>query len=183
VFATQVGATPVEVDDGRATMQQGEFDPGAELDPATVAPLVGLDRREVVGAPRICSTTSLEQAFVHVADRETLRGLEPDLRALAAWEPADGVVGWCEHDGEVVQRFFAPKIGVAEDPATGSAAGALGALRVYEGAEPGAVIVRQGEEIGRPSVIRVSIGGTAGAPADVRVGGSGVLVLEGRLAV
>jgi trans-2,3-dihydro-3-hydroxyanthranilate isomerase len=119
---------------------------------------------------------------VHVADRDALRRLQPDLPALAAWSPADGVVGWCEHDGDVVQRFFAPKIGVPEDPATGSAAGALGALRVLEGAEPGQVVVRQGEEIGRPSVIHVAVGGAAGAPDDVRVGGSAVLVLEGRLA-
>jgi trans-2,3-dihydro-3-hydroxyanthranilate isomerase len=181
VFATQAGDTPVEVAGGVATMRQGAFDPGTELEPATVAPLVGLEPGDVVGTPRICSTTSLQQAFVHVADRDALRGLQPDFAALAAWAPAFGVAAWCEHSGEVAQRFFAPQAGIPEDPATGSAAGALGALRVFEGAEPGEVVVRQGEEIGRPSTMRVRVGGTPGAPGDVLVGGTAVLVLEARL--
>jgi PhzF family phenazine biosynthesis protein len=78
----------------------------------------------------------------------------------------------------VAQRFFAPLLGVPEDPATGSAAGALGALRVYRGAAPGRVTIAQGAEVGRPSTIAVEVGGAPGSPGDVRVGGHAVLVLE-----
>jgi trans-2,3-dihydro-3-hydroxyanthranilate isomerase len=91
------------------------------------------------------------------------------------------VVPWCEDGDELAQRFFAPQLGIPEDPATGSAAGALGALRVYEGGEPGATIVRQGAEIGRPSEMRVAVDGTPGAPDPPRVGGRAVPVLEGTL--
>jgi trans-2,3-dihydro-3-hydroxyanthranilate isomerase len=84
-------------------------------------------------------------------------------------------------DTEVAMRMFAPRMGIAEDPATGVAAGALGALRVFEGAEPGRVTVAQGEEIRRPSTIFVEVGGASGAPADVRVGGRAVLLFEGVL--
>ena len=55
---------------------------------------------------------------------ETVRGLDPDFRALAGVE-ARGVIATAragESDGcDVVSRFFAPRFGVDEDPVTGSA--------------------------------------------------------------
>ena len=78
-------------------------------------------------------------------------------------------------------RLFAPRMGIVEDPATGSAAGALAALRVRQGAAPGAVTVRQGEHVGRPSTMNVEIGGEPGSPSGVRVGGTAVPVLEARV--
>jgi trans-2,3-dihydro-3-hydroxyanthranilate isomerase len=181
VFETGVGETPVSVSGGEATMTQAAFDPGHPLEPALLAPLLGLAPEEVVGTPRACSTTGVLHAFVRLPDRETLRALRPDLAAIARFEAVDGVAAWCEHGDELAQRVFLPQIGIDEDPATGAACGALGALRVYEGAEPGAITVRQGEELGRPSEIHVTIGGRPGAPEDVRVGGRAVLVMEGTL--
>lgn len=68
---------------------------------------------------------------------------------------------------EVHARFFAPAAGVPEDPATGSAAFALARLLASRGESLGSLTVRQGLEMGHPSVIRlswdeatVSIGGT-----------------------
>jgi trans-2,3-dihydro-3-hydroxyanthranilate isomerase len=64
-------------------------------------------------------------------------------------------------------RFFAPSVGVPEDPATGSAAVALAARMRLAGGEEGSLIVNQGEETGHPSRIhlrwdreRTAIGGT-----------------------
>lgn len=64
-------------------------------------------------------------------------------------------------------RFFAPDAGVPEDPATGSAASALAAVRSFEGDPTGGITIHQGEEIGHPSTIqlawepgRASLGGT-----------------------
>jgi trans-2,3-dihydro-3-hydroxyanthranilate isomerase len=84
---------------------------------------------------------------------------------------------WC--------RMFAPGLGVTEDPATGSAAGALGAYLVRHGlAGPrdgtARIVVNQGLEIGRPSVMQVTVrAGAAGDVMDVRVGGAAVRVIEG----
>jgi trans-2,3-dihydro-3-hydroxyanthranilate isomerase len=181
VFETGAGETPVSLSDGEATMTQAPFDPGHELAPAAMAPLLGLDAADVAGTPRVCST-AFPQAFVQVADREALRALRPDLSAIGALAEADAVAAWCEHGGALAQRVFLPKIGIAEDPATGSAAGALGALRVFAGGQPGPVTVRQGDELGRPSEIHVTVGGRSGAPEDIRVGGRAVLVMEGVLA-
>jgi len=84
-------------------------------------------------------------------------------------------------------RMFAPGLGVPEDPATGSAAGALGAYLVQHGVvQPqsgsATVAVEQGIEIGRPSWIevRISVGADGGISA-VRVGGRAVTVIHGEV--
>ena len=101
-----------------------------------------------------------------------------------------------EHEGQKVYpvarvdattwrvRMFAPSVGVAEDPATGSAAAALaGWLAAHK---PGASGTRhwrilQGEEIGRPSEIALEADLAGGTPSAVRVGGRCVMVGEGTL--
>jgi PhzF family phenazine biosynthesis protein len=61
--------------------------------------------------------------LVEVADAEILLGLQPDFQALAQLN-ARGVIVTCPSDREGVDflsRFFAPAVGVDEDPVTGSA--------------------------------------------------------------
>jgi trans-2,3-dihydro-3-hydroxyanthranilate isomerase len=120
-------------------------------------------------------------------------GLEHDLVAVtAALQVSEDVLAshprMCTTTG--VRQLFAEVrsreelAGLApdvEDPATGSAAGALGALRVFLGGESGELLVRQGEEIGRPSEMRVEVDGEPGTPTEVRVGGRAVLVMEGEV--
>jgi trans-2,3-dihydro-3-hydroxyanthranilate isomerase len=181
VFRTGVGDTLVSLSGGEATMTQAAFDPGHQLDADELAIVLGIEAGAVVGAPRVCSTSGMRQAFVRIRDRQMLRALQPDLGAVGGFTDADAVGVWCDHGDELALRFFGPRVGVPEDPATGSACGALGALRVFEGGEPGAVTIRQGDELGRPSEIHVTIGGSPRAPEDVRVGGRAVLVMEGTL--
>jgi trans-2,3-dihydro-3-hydroxyanthranilate isomerase len=84
-------------------------------------------------------------------------------------------------------RMFAPGLGVPEDPATGSAAGALGAYlvhnRVVEPREGVAtIVVEQGIEIGRPSSIQVEISvAESGGIVEVRVGGKAITVIRGEV--
>ncbi|KPJ96473.1 MAG: hypothetical protein AMS18_00805 [Gemmatimonas sp. SG8_17] len=86
-------------------------------------------------------------------------------------------------------RMFAPGLGVPEDPATGSAAGALGSYLVQRGvvqARNGVatVVVEQGIEIGRPSRIDVEISvGELAEIHEVRVGGQAVTVIRGEVQV
>ena len=85
-------------------------------------------------------------------------------------------------------RLFAPDDNIPEDPATGSAAGALGAYLVYYGAVNVApvdgkyhFVIEQGDFINRPSRISVEVEGAAGAVNQVRVGGPSVLIMRGEL--
>ena len=77
--------------------------------------------------------------------------------------------------GRVKARFFAPAIGVTEDPATGSAATGLG---VYVGARAGPLSfeIEQGAEIARPSLISVEA-----RNGGARVGGHVRLAAEAML--
>jgi trans-2,3-dihydro-3-hydroxyanthranilate isomerase len=181
VFRTGVGDTPVSVSGGAATMTQSAFDPGIELDTREMAALLRVSSDEVMRTPRACSTINTLQALVEVRDRPMLAAIDPDLRAIAEFSAAMGVGAWCEDGGELALRFFAPADGIDEDPATGSLAGALGALRVYEGGEPGPVVVRQGAEVRRPSEMRVEVTGAPGAPDPPQVGGTAVPVLQGTI--
>jgi trans-2,3-dihydro-3-hydroxyanthranilate isomerase len=74
-------------------------------------------------------------------------------------------------------RMFGPGLGMAEDPATGSAAGPVALhLARHERVPFGTEIeLVQGEEIGRRSVLFP----IAHAPDDIRVGGSAVIVARG----
>ena len=83
--------------------------------------------------------------------------------------------------------MFAPGLGVPEDPATGSAAGALASYLVGHGIVTphdgvGKVIVEQGLEIGRPSTIHAEIAvGDGSEINEVRVGGHAVTIISGQV--
>jgi trans-2,3-dihydro-3-hydroxyanthranilate isomerase len=181
VFKTGGRDTPIVLNDGMATMNQGEPELGLEHDTTAVAAALRIREEDLVSQPQHC-TTGVRQVFAEVRDRSALADLRPDVDLVAGLGRSDGLVAWCEvAGGEVAMRFFAPQMGIAEDPATGSAAGALGGLRVFRGAAPGPLVVRQGEEIGRPSEMHVDVAGEAGAPAEVTVGGRAVLLFEGEI--
>jgi trans-2,3-dihydro-3-hydroxyanthranilate isomerase len=82
-------------------------------------------------------------------------------------------------------RGFFPDVGVAEDPATGSAAGCLGSyLAKHDVIRPlpsVAFQISQGSEIGRPSAIGVEITAEGSEITHVRVVGSAVVVIEADL--
>ncbi|HET6648402.1 MAG TPA: PhzF family phenazine biosynthesis protein [Pyrinomonadaceae bacterium] len=87
-------------------------------------------------------------------------------------------------------RMFAPADNIPEDPATGSAAGALGAYLVHydaAGVEPVdgsfSFVLEQGDFIHRPSRINLQVKGKTGAVEQVRVGGPSVLVVRGELLI
>ncbi len=83
-------------------------------------------------------------------------------------------------------RMFAPGLGIAEDPATGSAVACLaGALADYEGLGDGShdVAILQGVEMGRPSHIELQIHLEGGKLTGGEIGGAAVVVAEGVLHV
>jgi trans-2,3-dihydro-3-hydroxyanthranilate isomerase len=81
--------------------------------------------------------------------------------------------------------MFAPSIGILEDPATGSASGAVGAYLVQNGvvdvAPTTEIIVEQGYEIERPSQIIVRVESDDDIIQTVKVGGQCVTVVQGTL--
>ncbi len=92
-----------------------------------------------------------------------------------------------EREGsDLRSRMFAPSMGIVEDPATGSAATALGGyLAIREEISDGTCNwrVEQGFEMGRPSILEVITHKSQGKVTDIRVGGSSVLVSEGSMEI
>ncbi len=83
-------------------------------------------------------------------------------------------------------RMFAPDLGVAEDPATGSAAASLaGYLGVRSDLRDGTLKwrVEQGFEMGRPSILEVEADKRDGNIVAIRVGGASVMVCEGTMEI
>jgi trans-2,3-dihydro-3-hydroxyanthranilate isomerase len=123
-------------------------------------------------------------AYVELADEDAVAALAPDLSALAALG-AVGVSCFAGSGTHWKTRMFIPALGVAEDPATGSAAGPLALHlcrhgRIRWGDE---IEIRQGAEILRPSLLRARVEGSSEGVQSVAVGGGAVLVGRGELEV
>jgi trans-2,3-dihydro-3-hydroxyanthranilate isomerase len=116
---------------------------------------------------------------VALADADTVAALEPDQRELARLPI--GASCFAAQGARVKTRMFAPALGVPEDPATGSAAGPIAVHLARHGViEFGTEIeIRQGAEIGRPSVLYARAVGTRERLERVEVGGSAVIVARG----
>ena len=115
-----------------------------------------------VHAPRIASV-GIRQVFAELPNLAALAAARPDPAALLAAEaalPLDGAPPllqlWTRISaGAVRARVFGPTLGVLEDPATGSAAGALGGL-LGEGEH---LVIEHRIEMGRTSRIEVFVHG------------------------
>lgn len=88
-----------------------------------------------------------------------------------------------EPDNDYAARMFAPGMGIAEDPATGSAAAALIGLLAEEARDDGAydLALRQGHEMGRPSRISLRFSKNNGVLERAGIGGSAVVLAQGEL--
>jgi trans-2,3-dihydro-3-hydroxyanthranilate isomerase len=122
----------------------------------------------------------VRHAYVQLADEAALAALEPDIGALAQLGPV-GANCFATRERAVKTRMFGPGLGVAEDPATGSAAGPLAVHLARHGVvDFGARIeIRQGAEVGRPSVLHACADGSGERLDAVTVGGAAVVVAEG----
>lgn len=165
-----------------------------------LAAMIGLDPEEIGGTdaagtelrPEMVSC-GVPNFVIPVRTIESVRACVLDAarwKQLLADEWADHVYVVClDGEGQGVDvrvRMFAPGSGVPEDPATGSAAAALGGYlsKVHGGDEASlAWTVEQGIEMGRPSIIHVEADRAAGRTTAVRVGGGAVPVSRGFMRV
>lgn len=154
------------------------------------ARLVGLDPAAVEAAPSAPQVWSAGVPFTIIGV-----GAEADLAAaaldIAAWRrelaggPAPMVyVYWRRSDDRFAARMFAPGAGLAEDPATGAAAAAFAGLFAEElagGDGEHRLTLEQGNYIGRPSRIELTVRRQGGRFAGAAVGGGAVRVAQGTL--
>ena len=173
-------ALEIGIDD-TVTLTGGTPTYGDEVDRGALLRAVGLSAQDVIGVePRRCGA-GLEFAYLLVRG-SALAECSPDLSALRALGGAGvSVFAW---DGEQARaRVFAGGVGVAEDPATGSAALGLGVYLVGTGLLPegGPYTVLQGVEMGRPSRLDCVVTASGGVAVAAQVSGTVVPVASGRI--
>lgn len=172
-----VGPLNCVVKDGQVSFTTGaELEIMAKPDPALVASALGLDIADIAMSTHMPTMASLGLPFTitELTSRKALSRAVPDtntMRTGAEAYPASldfaQFAYW--RDGSTIHaRMFAPLDNIPEDPATGSACAALGALLAQETDQEQALSIRQGEDMGRLSLIglstdqgAVSITGTA----------------------
>lgn len=190
VLETGVGPLEVRADRAGANMIQAQPEAGTELDEAALAAACGVAPGSI--APAQIWSTGVPQAMLSVPDQDALTGARPDHDALRRLGEDDGwlgvsifhVIAASQGAARVRVRHFAPRLGIAEDPVTGSAAGALGACLAAAGLAQGETLdltVWQGAMVGRPGRVDVAVAAPGGTPEEVSVGGRVLPVVEGHL--
>jgi trans-2,3-dihydro-3-hydroxyanthranilate isomerase len=198
-FEELAGLVPVTIDRAAAGILRCELrapEPlsrGPTVPAATIAEALSLDAAEIMTRahqPQVASV-GLPFLMVELRDRAALERARarPDrLEALAAAGVSPDVHLYVRSGDEfdLRARMFAPLDGVPEDPATGSANVALGALLAsLDPADGGSPCWRiaQGVEMGRPSVLEVRAEKRDGVVTEAFVRGASVLVSEGQIEV
>ena len=201
------GRYPLETKAGRLEVEL-EGDDGAPRvwiatprQPWTESPIPIADLLPLLGGepgvldPRLPVQRSGSKLYVPIARRDDLWALSPLWDELIEAGEPHGVLGVlaftreAAERGHVVQsRFFAPAMGVREDPVTGSANGPLGEYLALHGvlalpAEGGTTRARaeQGDAMGKPGRADLEVSGAPGRIERCRVGGVAVTVMSGTL--
>jgi trans-2,3-dihydro-3-hydroxyanthranilate isomerase len=169
---------------------------GPQIDTETIARCASIETLEISLATHapIIASVGLPFAIAELADLETLGKACPNTAAFAEagrrYSPDDDqfalflYVRQPENPWALRARMFAPLDNVIEDPATGSASGALGALLTSLIPDTDAVVeitIEQGVEMGRRSMIGVTARKSGGQARSVRIAGQCATVMSGAI--
>jgi trans-2,3-dihydro-3-hydroxyanthranilate isomerase len=190
---TGAGVLPVEIRfkagrPQRVTMTQTEaaFRP-CKIKVSALASALGVSAKDLDASlePEFVST-GIFNLMVPFKNRAALGKIAMNMTALRELLGKNATMAYCfalNGNGKAAARGMLPW-GIYEDPATGSAAGSLGAYLVKSGklSAGHTLNILQGEEMGRPSHIEVEVS-QAGKKLVPRVSGAAVRVFEGTIAV
>ncbi len=185
----KAGLIPVQVrDDEKIFMTQP---PGKILqtfsDKERVSRVLGLNLNELDGTlPIQTVSTGFPALLVPVVSLDAMTRIQLDLpllKSLLDEVRVDMIYPFspetCDAGNSIHARGFAPFIGIQEDPATGSVAGALGYYLNEKDPARRKITIEQGYEIKRPGHIFVEIG--SGKANPIHVGGATRMVFKGSL--
>jgi len=187
VQTSTVGDVPVEVDlgAGTATMRQLPAVFGEPFDDrVAVAAAAGVEPDDLGPGPIVPVSTGIVHLMVPVGGEDALRGASREDRGCVDVCARAGVESLylfaVRGRGDVIARMFDRSAEIGEDPATGSAAGPLGAYLAEHDAAgmPGHMTIAQGAAVGRPSSMEVDVarddaGWVAFVGGGVRIVGGG----------
>lgn len=184
----EAGLVPVDITDGLARFQ---------------APVTPFPHTVTIGASLAAQALDLASAdigphsigvheggprflYVPVKTRDVLRQARPIEPFWSKLMMAAGVDSAYLYTPEFSSRMFSPTAGIPEDPATGSASALLASqLRANGVINDGEnhFDLKQGEDMGRPSQISLTVTARHGAIGAVHVAGRAVPISSGRIRV
>ncbi len=191
-FTLEIGAGVIPIDIARGegptvfTMTQFAPEFGREYPPGEIAALLGLSPDDILGTPQTVSTGTAFCVTV-LRDHDALRRARLDLEAFAAYRPSTDfnepflcvTEGFTAAGDTAARMMLLPPL-PAEDPFTGSATGCMACYLWANGliASP-RFVAEQGHGMGRPGRAEVEVLGPRDEITGVRVGGSGVVLMDG----
>lgn len=186
-----VGAVPVDFDaDEMPWLTAPPIAHGPTLDPADIAPALGLDAKDL--DPRLPvqrHDAGIVVTTVPVRGLDALRRAKLDVERFRARvdAPFPAAHLFCREavsdENDFCARFFFDANGAREDPATGSATACLGAYLLEHdvlGRREFSLRIEQGLEIGRPSLLHLA-GSERDGAREIRVGGRVIPSVRGEL--
>ena len=182
-------------DQGRAVFQLPRLpeNVGAPADDATIAAALGIAPADIGfdGLRAARWSAGAPYTMVPVRDLNVIKRCHVETghwKAAFGFDAHAAAYMFCRETAELGHQFhtrmFAPLQGVSEDPATGSAAAAIaGYLAAHSGYGEGehATRIEQGYEMGRPSLIELTLKIGGGKLTGASIGGSAVTVMEGSI--
>ncbi|MGY2082751.1 PhzF family phenazine biosynthesis protein [Blastococcus sp. SYSU DS0539] len=181
------GVLDVVVDGHGATLTGGSPTLADGPDAGALARAMGLADADLTGVPVALAGCGLPFSYLSVAPDAVDRAV-PDSAALGRLGVGEGVsvLSWDAASATAYARVFAQD-DAWEDPATGSAALGAGVWLVESGLLAGegtsAYTVRQGEHMGRPSLLECTVTAAGGRAVAATVRGAVVPVASGRIRV
>ncbi len=200
-----LGVLPVEIEfrdkePFQVVMTQGKFEAGeilsGESEIKKLAEGLGLNVADFDlhdDLPIQTVSTGIKALAVPIKSLEAVSRCQINSTLLSEIYLARGAIGCyaftfetIEKDSSVHARFFAPDDGIAEDAATGSAAGSLSGYLVYHGSvktdeKQAKFVIEQGDFMKRSSRIFAEVTGEKAAVETVRIAGSSIIVAQGEL--
>lgn len=183
-----VGVLDLTVDDAGASLDGGRptLEPGPE--PAVLAAALGLSAADLADSPVHVAGCGLPFAYLAVHPGAVDRA-RPDQGALDLLGVGEGVsvLSWDAGTATAYARVFAGDLRWGEDPATGSAALGAGVWLAATGLVPAdgttGYTIRQGEQLGRPSVLSCTVTAAGGRATAATVAGTVLPIASGTIRV
>ena len=182
------GVLDVAVDELGATLSGAAPTLEDGPDVGALAAAVGLSAADTTGLPAEVAGCGLPFAYLSVRPDMVDRAV-PDHVALGSLGIGEGVsvLSWDAATSTAYARVFAGDLSWGEDPATGSAALGTGVWLVecglLDGNATSSFVVRQGEKLGRPSVLSCTVTASGGSAVAATVRGGVVAIAAGRIRV
>src|SRR5262245_18677332 len=190
VLVEGIGPVPVELT-RRGALIHAQFTIEKPVEVPTERPLASaagaaLSLPESVVKETWYASSGVKFCFVKLADKSAVDHAQLDRAAWAkhfkeAWAAN---LYFFSGETEIYSRMFPPRIGIEEDPATGSAAVALAGVLASRRSDPDGVFtwkIDQGVAMGRPSKLEAIAEKHDGRVVRVKVGGATVIAAEGHL--